>query len=106
MQVKILYFGLLRRVVSEKEEVVELPEGSSVRDLVAILVEKHGAEFQGRLFNQGGLQASDVSEISPDVFITVDGSNISTLQGLDTELTADIDMHFVLVGPVVTGGQA
>ncbi len=97
MRVKVLFFGLIRRYTSDKQEIVELPEGSTVGDLVRLLKEKHGAEFHEHLINPDG-------SVKAEVFITVDGLNIASESGLDTALTPDAESHIVLVGPVVTGG--
>ncbi|MFN8455739.1 MAG: MoaD/ThiS family protein [Anaerolineae bacterium] len=101
MRVKILYFGLIRRYVPAGQEELELPEGSTVGDLVALLAKKHGTEFHEHLISQ---HQGSVPEILPHAFITLDGRNVTGLQGLDTLLPPDVDTHIVLVGPVVTGG--
>ena len=101
MQVRVFYFGLMRHYVSDGQEALEMPEGSTVGDLVESLTTKHGAEFYEHLINEHG---DGSLEILPNAFITLDGRSIANLQGLDTVLTSDADTHIVLVGPVVTGG--
>ena len=42
MQVRVLYFGIVRERIGLSEEVVALVESSTVADLAAILAAKHG----------------------------------------------------------------
>ncbi|MBI2363689.1 MAG: hypothetical protein HYV01_01620, partial [Deltaproteobacteria bacterium] len=40
--VRVLYFGLVRNVVKEADGDISLPTGATGRELVEILVRKHG----------------------------------------------------------------
>lgn len=42
MVVRVLYFGIVRERLGLREEAVELPMGSKVADLTALLSAKHG----------------------------------------------------------------
>jgi molybdopterin converting factor small subunit len=98
VRVKVLFFGLIRRHVGGKNEEVELPEGATVGDLIATLTREHGPEFRDNLINSDGT-------VKAEVFITVDGYNVASREGLNTMLAPGAESHIVLVGPVVTGGQ-
>lgn len=41
MKVKVRYFARYRSLVGTDEEEIEIPEGSTVRDLIEILKERH-----------------------------------------------------------------
>ena len=101
MQIRVLYFGLMRQYVSEGEEEFDMPDGSTVGDLFNLLEEKHGQPLYERLIEE---HRDGSREIVPNAFVTLDGYNITGLEGLDTVLKPDTDTHIVLVGPVVTGG--
>jgi hypothetical protein len=94
-----LYFGLIRRHVPDRREEVDLPEGSTVGDLLGALRERHGIEFHEQIVAGDG-------SVRDEVFITVDGSNVLALNGLDSPLAPETDLHIVLIGPIVTGGSA
>ncbi len=99
MRVKVIFFGLIRRYVAEKNQEVELPDGATVGDLIAALTQQHGPEFEEHLINAD-------RTVKGEVFITVDGLNVASRQGLDTVLSPGAESHIVLVGPVVTGGTS
>ncbi|MGC8936956.1 MAG: MoaD/ThiS family protein [Candidatus Methanomethylicaceae archaeon] len=42
MRVKVSYLSILRDVTHVSEEYVEIPQGSTVKDLVSLLVKKYG----------------------------------------------------------------
>ncbi len=98
MRAKVIFFGLIQRYVSGRHEEVELPDDSTVGDLLAALAERHGAAFRDHLVSLDG-------SVQPEVLITVDGQNVMTLEGLATPLTPEADTHIVLIGPIVTGGR-
>jgi molybdopterin converting factor small subunit len=97
VRVKVIFFGLIRRYVSDKNETVELPEGATVGDLIDALAREHGPEFHEHLIDPDG-------KVKGEVFITVDGLNVASQAGLETALAPGSESHIVLVGPVVTGG--
>lgn len=98
MRTKVIFFGLIQRYVSGRHEEVELPDGSTVGDLLKVLAARHGAAFHEHLVAEDG-------SVPPEVLITVDGQNVMTLEGLRTPLTPGADTHIVLIGPIVTGGS-
>lgn len=77
----------LRKSVSEKEVVFELPEESTIRDLLEKALERYGEAFK--------------NAFRPDVYIMLNGQNIEFLGGLNAKL-ADGDR--VAVVPIVAGG--
>ncbi|HJV07289.1 MAG TPA: MoaD/ThiS family protein [Chromobacteriaceae bacterium] len=75
MSIRVLYFARLRDVLGSGEEVLTLPNGATLADLVAMLVERGGdwaAEFGGaRVFraaiNQNMAQPGDVIPAGAEV---------------------------------------
>jgi len=53
VRVKVFYTGLLRRYIGEKEGELELPEGSTVRDLLDAVAAAHRDRFPQSYFAEG-----------------------------------------------------
>ena len=47
MRVRVLYFGIVRERIGQREETIELPAGSSVEDLLRTLAGRHAAFAAG-----------------------------------------------------------
>ena len=52
--VSVRYHNLLRRAVGFAKETVVLPEGSSLRDALSYLAQRHGSPLRGMLFEPEG----------------------------------------------------
>jgi molybdopterin converting factor small subunit len=95
--IQVLYFGLVRNVVKEAEETVMLPAGATVRDLLDILCQKHGAPLRDSLFTVEGT-------LIANAIILLDGSNILYNKGLDTEIDRQRSLHVLLTTTAMSGG--
>lgn len=51
MKVRVRYFARFRSITGKDEEEFELPEGSTVKDLLELIVEKHPA-FRNESFGE------------------------------------------------------
>ena len=76
MRVKLRPFAGFRNILG-KEVNVDLNEGSMVEDLLQMLCREHEG-LEARLFDDEGLKE--------DVNILVNGRNIASLNGIQTEL--------------------
>ena len=85
----------LKEVVGQRLTEIELPEGSTVEDLLAYMKKRWGDQLSGRLFDPDG------GGVLPYVRIMVNGQTIQFLEGLET-LLAEGDE--VLILPPVSGG--
>ena len=85
----------LKEVVGQRLTEIELPEGSTVEDLLAYMSETWGDQLSGRLFDPDG------GGVLHYVRIMVNGQTIQFLEGLET-LLAEGDE--VLILPPVSGG--
>ena len=95
--VRVLYFGLVRNVVKEAEEDISLPAGSTVRELVEILCQKHGEALRDALFTVEGT-------LTANTILLLDGTNVQYSRGLDTEIGADQSLHVLLTTTALAGG--
>lgn len=90
MQIECNFFGPLRDAVGEKTIVREVEEGATVGDLLSELVAGH--DLDGVFTDDGDLGS---------VTVTVNGTNVSHLDGLDTVLE---DGDVIRLAPPVVGG--
>ncbi|MEO6162819.1 MAG: MoaD/ThiS family protein [Candidatus Binatia bacterium] len=97
MRIKVFYFGLVRNVVKVSEETVTLPEGSTVRELVEILCQKHGAALRDAIFTADGTLGSSA-------MLVLDGINVLRRDGLATAITGGESMHVLLTTTAMAGG--
>ena len=70
MQTNVIYIGRIRTRVGAREETLEVDPGSTVADMLEALIQKHGDDFRGLVFDNGGL-ASGLNVI-------VDGLNVTS----------------------------
>jgi molybdopterin converting factor small subunit len=96
-KVRVLYFGLVRNVVKEGEEEIDLPAGSKVRDLLDVLCEKHGEALCDALFTVE-------KTLTANTMLLLDGTNVLYSQGLDTIIGDDQSMHVLLTTTALAGG--
>jgi molybdopterin converting factor small subunit len=95
--IQVVYFGLVRNVVKQGEETVSLPVGSTVRELVEMLCQKHGAALRDAIFTADGTLGSSV-------MLVLDGTNVLNRQGLDTTISGEQSMHVLLTTTAMAGG--
>ena len=89
-QVHISYLGLVRNVIGCREEEIEVLHGSTVGQLLRVLVDKHGLPFQESVFKQSG-------ELRATTQVCVDDCDINELEGFDTRLGSE-EKVTILVG--------
>ncbi|HDI10241.1 MAG TPA: MoaD/ThiS family protein [Euryarchaeota archaeon] len=56
MQVKVKFYGSLRKLTRAKEINVEVPEGSSVMELITYLSDIYGEEFEREVIDKGKIK--------------------------------------------------
>ena len=95
--VKIRYIGLVQNVVGNRQEELSLQTDTTVRQLLMMLVEKHGIHFRLSVLRTSG-------ELRPTVTIHVGNRNIKELEGLDTPLVPDSEMTVIITGHPDPGG--
>jgi molybdopterin converting factor small subunit len=95
--IQVLYFGLIRNVVDSAEDTITLPPGATVRDLFDSLGKRHGRSFSDALFTAHGTLLNNA-------IVLLDGSNILSAQGLETEINGRSSAHIMLTTTAVGGG--
>jgi len=79
MDVVVKYYAMLRERVGKKNEALSMPEKTSVRKLLDVLVERNGEEFAKYVYDKDKRLKSQLS-------FMLNGVNIKSLDGGDTIL--------------------
>ena len=88
-RVQVSYLGLVRNVIGCREEEVEVSPGSTVRDLLALLSEKHGDPFRASVFKSK-------EELRATALVCVNDCDIAQLEGFDTKLQSGEKLSVVV----------
>ena len=92
--VEVSYFSNVRALTGESESTLELPDRSSVHDLLIIVAARYGDELREYLLN-------DERGLHPHVVVILNGRGVGVLDGLDTALN---DGDRVTILPSIGGG--
>jgi molybdopterin converting factor small subunit len=95
--VSIRYLGLARLVAGADEDTVPWPSEGTVGELLKILCERYGREFQTSIFTMN-------RTLQNCVRIEVDEVDIDALQGLETSLKPFARVKFILTVASLAGG--
>ena len=94
MRVEVKYYAMIREATGKRVETLEVPEGSSVDDLLSLLVGKYGEELSYFIYDEEKAVRDYLS-------FMLNGFNVYSLKGLSTPLR-DGDVFALL--PPVGGG--
>lgn len=97
--VKLVYVGMIRRLLGRREEELEVPAGITLRGFLERLIASNGPEFRGHLLTEQG-------EMMPTANLMVDGRNPMSRGGLDMRLCeqGETQIEIVVLGPPPMGG--
>ena len=93
--VKVKAIFDIATIIGGREEVVSLPQGSKINDLLDLLEHKHGDLFRESIFSDRE------TELRSGLQLLLNGRMIAFLNGLQTELN-DGDELFIM--PPIGGG--
>ncbi len=95
-KITVDYLGSIKQTLGlTQAEQVQLKDDASLPDLLSILAEKYGAPFKKSVY-----EPKD-SDLKPYYILSINGSLLNQLNGLETKLK---DGDRLLFMPVVTGG--
>lgn len=92
MKIELEFLGVLARIANTRSMVVDLPSGTTIRDLIS-MVKDRWREMDEYITLSG--------DAVVNVIILVDGRDIGVLDGLGTRVTDGCKVTFI---PVVHGG--
>jgi sulfur-carrier protein len=85
----------IRQALGQRLIVVDLPQDSTVEDLLAYMKKRWGEKLDSHLFHP------DSGQVLEHLRIMVNGQTIRYLKGMNTQLKEDDE---VLIMPLVSGG--
>jgi MoaD family protein len=95
MEITVRYFTVLRSVTGTREEKIDAKEGSTVEDVLEILITKYGKEFERFIFSGRG------EHRGLKLVFFVDGRNIEGSEVFKTKLTSG---NVLAIMPPIAGG--
>ena len=95
MKVRVQYFAAVREITNQREEMLDVDSGTSVLDLLKLLVARHGSRFREYVF--------DSKTGNPRTYLQflLDEESIATMNGFSTMLR---DNSVLAIIPPVGGG--
>jgi len=85
----------LKKICGQREFELSIPQGSTVKGLLSLMIDKWGEELSTHLYKPGN------DSILPHIRLMVNGRSIEFLKGMETVLK-DGDEFLML--PLVAGG--
>lgn len=96
--IKVTFVGLIHRLVGCREEILALPQGTSLGELFQELIARFGPSLQEFLLEDG--------DLAPFATVLIDGRNALRLGGLGSKVCDGSQSHveIVVLGPPLMGG--
>lgn len=94
MEVTVRYFTIIRDITGTREEKIDAEEGSTVEDVLRILVKRYGKEFERYI-------SSGRDHKGMKLLFFVDGRNVEGSDGFKTRLRSG---NVLAIMPPVAGG--
>jgi molybdopterin synthase sulfur carrier subunit len=85
----------LKKILGQREFEISIPKGSTVKDLLSLMIIKWGDKLSAHVYKPGS------DSILPHIRLMVNGRSIEFLKGMETVLQ-DGDEFLML--PIVAGG--
>jgi MoaD family protein len=95
LKVRVQYFAAVREITNQREEMLDVDSGTSVLDLLKLLVARHGSRLREYVF--------DSKTGNPRTYLQflLDEESIATMNGFSTMLR---DNSVLAIIPPVGGG--
>lgn len=97
LDIKVWYFGAIKKILGVDEETLVLQAGSQIRELIAALAARHGPPFLEAIF-------APHERLLPNAMILLDGDNILHGEGFATTMDGRGLVQILLMPPFVGGG--
>jgi len=97
LKAKARYFAAVREITGKQEETFEVPDKTTVKDLLLILSAKYGQSLRDYIFISG------TEEPVSNLNFLLDGNNVALMNGMKTALYEGCTFAII---PPVGGGSA
>jgi len=85
----VSYLGLVRNVIGRNQEDLDVLGGTTVGQLLGLLIEEHGPPFEQSVLKRSG-------ELRATAQVCVDDRDIDELEGLETRLVSGQQISIVV----------
>jgi len=98
VQCKVVFAGLIKRVVGTSEMTLTLPPDATLGDLLTELSGRFGSEFEEKILMNG--------DLANHAIVMIDGEYARDLGGMSARLDrhSPAQVEIVLLGPPLLGG--
>ena len=96
VEIKIQYIGPLRKIMTCKEETLQVEPPVTVRTVLDYLIQGHGEHLKDVFYNTQGW-------LDPRILFLIDGQRPEAREGLDTSISGDEEIQIVMGIPMAGG---
>ncbi len=95
IKIKVYTIMELKKICGQREFELSIPQGSRVKDLLSLMINRWGDELSSHLYKPGS------DSILPHIRLMVNGRSIEFLKGTETVLQEGDEFQML---PLVAGG--
>jgi molybdopterin synthase sulfur carrier subunit len=95
IKIKVYTIMELKKICGQREFELSIPQGSTVKDLLSLMINKWGDRLSAHLYKSGS------DSILPYIRLMVNGRSIEFLKGMETVLQDGDEFQML---PLVAGG--
>lgn len=95
IKIKVYTIMELKKICGQREFELSIPQGSTVKDLLSLMINKWGKQLATHLYKPGS------DSILPHIRLMVNGRSIEFLKGMETVLQDGDEFQML---PLVAGG--
>lgn len=95
IKIKVYTIMELKKICGQREFEFPIPQGSTIKDLLSLMINKWGERLSDQLYKPGS------DSILPHIRLMVNGRSIEFLKGMETVLQDGDEFQML---PLVAGG--
>lgn len=95
IKIKVYTIMELKKICGQREFELSVPQGSTVKDLLSLMINKWGNQLSTHLYKPG------TDSVLPHIRLMVNGRSIEFLKGMETALQDGDEFQML---PLVAGG--
>jgi molybdopterin synthase sulfur carrier subunit len=95
IKIKVYTIMELKKICGQREFELSVPRGSTVKDLLSLMINKWGDRLANHLYQPG------TESVLPHIRLMVNGRSVEFLKGMETVLQDEDEFQML---PLVAGG--